>query len=428
MAVDAVAAPTDRRQLGGRAAGAIVDQFVVAGTSFVLMILVRKKLGSAALGEYAVLINAMNVITAMQTSWVGDSITVMDRFAARVRSAAIASQLAFIAIAIVVGALMAREVADVGGAVLFGCMVACWITEELGRRLLMARQEFWQLVLNDVVYAGGAFAGIAVLRIVVGHYSVTMVVGAMAIGAAASIVAALLQLPGSELRYAAPQLAPLREMAAFGVWRSAQTGIRQLELYVVRILVIVIASKAVLGDLEGARLFTQPAVTYVSGVASFLLPLYTEDERHRRRTLPVPLATALLVAPVALYGVVVIALKTRLAGILLTHHAHVSTVAIIGWLMFAVMFAAGQPVANLLVARRRSREIFWVRALDCAVGLGLAVPLLVMASPDLAPFALAGGMLLGVLALAWLAVRTAPPIPRGSRRRVSEAAAEVMAP
>ncbi len=72
MVADSLEPLPDRRQLGGRAAGAVVDQFVVAGTSFVLMILVRKQLGSAALGNYVVLITAMILITSMQTAWVGD--------------------------------------------------------------------------------------------------------------------------------------------------------------------------------------------------------------------------------------------------------------------------------------------------------------------------------------------------------------------
>src|SRR4051812_3779671 len=113
-----------RSKLGGHAAGAIVDQAVVAVTSLVLMILVRHQLGSAALGYYAILINALALITALQTAWVGDSLTVLDRFDRRLRQGLVASLVMFSAVALIVGSLMAKP-AHVGvkGMLLFGLMV-----------------------------------------------------------------------------------------------------------------------------------------------------------------------------------------------------------------------------------------------------------------------------------------------------------------
>src|SRR3954470_6464233 len=96
--------PGGRSKLGGHAAGAIVDQAVVAVTSLVLMILVRHQLGSAALGDYAILINALALLTALATAWIGDSLTVLDRFEPKLRRGLVASLVAFSALAIVVGA------------------------------------------------------------------------------------------------------------------------------------------------------------------------------------------------------------------------------------------------------------------------------------------------------------------------------------
>ncbi len=396
-----------RARLGGRAAGAIVDQGVVAGTSFVLMILVRHQLGSAALGEYAILINASALITSLQTAWVGDSLTVLDRFDTRIRRGLTASILAFSIVCVVVGAALALGVQKPAGALLFGGMVLLWVLEEVGRRIYMARFEFWQLVLNDVIYAAGAFVGLVFLRQIVGSYSVTLVVGAMAIGAGLSVFASFLQLPRYELHWVRPSKDAFGDLSKFAAWRSAQMGIRPLALYVVRVIVIVAASKQVLGDLEGARLFSQPAMTYVSGVASLLLPMYTQEEERKTRAVPVPVMTALLVVPIVVYGAVVLAYKQQIANHLLANHAHVSTVAIIGWMAVAVMFAAGQPMSNLLVARRRARGVFWVRAADSAVGLAIA-GVVVRNNPDLAPWSLAGGMLVGTLWLSWLTLRSAP--------------------
>src|SRR3954464_5636702 len=94
--------PGGRSKLGGHAAGAIVDQAVVAVTSLVLMVLVRHQLGSAALGYYAILINALALLTALETAWVGDSLTVLDRFDAKLRQGLVASLIAFSFVCIIV--------------------------------------------------------------------------------------------------------------------------------------------------------------------------------------------------------------------------------------------------------------------------------------------------------------------------------------
>src|SRR3954451_24914502 len=123
--------PGGRSKLGGHAAGAIVDQAVVAVTSLVLMILVRHQLGSAALGDYAILINALALLTALETAWVGDSLTVLDRFDHRLRRGLVASLMVFAVASIIVGALMAGPAnQSSGGMVLFGIMVMLWVFEE----------------------------------------------------------------------------------------------------------------------------------------------------------------------------------------------------------------------------------------------------------------------------------------------------------
>ena len=115
-----------------RAVNAVIDQFVVAGTSFVLMILVRRELGTGSFGKYGLLINAMILLTALQTAWVGDSLTVLDRFDKRVRSGLTASMLIFaVFTAGCAYALSARVVAPLV-AMMFAVMVLLWAIEEIG--------------------------------------------------------------------------------------------------------------------------------------------------------------------------------------------------------------------------------------------------------------------------------------------------------
>jgi hypothetical protein len=274
-------------------------------------------------------------------------------------------------------------------------------------------------VLNDVIYAAGAFVGLVFLRQMVGSYSVTLVVGAMAIGCALSILASFLQLPYYELTPAKPAARELKVLSRFAAWRSAQMAIRPGSLYVVRIVVIVITTKVVLGNLEGARLFAQVPMTYVSGVASLLLPMYAEEERRKTRAVPLWLMTALLIVPIVGYSVVVLHWKGFFAAKLLGHHkgVMVSTFAIIGWIMVSIMFAAGQPVANLLIARKKARSIFWVRLADATLGLLLAA-VVVKYNPDLVPWALSAGMFVGTIGLAWLATNTNAPDDKPSLQMV----------
>ncbi len=365
------------------------------------MYLVRKQLGSGAFGTYAWLINAMILLTALKTAWIGDSLTVLDRFDPRTRSGLTASLIAFAFLAIFGATALGLIMLGAWSAALFGLMVMLWGAEEIGRRLFMARMSFGALLFNDTVYAIGAFAALAIAWPLHGSITLTMVVFAMTVGAAASIVSAFIQLPHDEWRWQQPSWSAARELVPFASWRAAQLSIRPLAQFAVRSIVIGLVSRVAAGDLESARLFSQPAMTYVSGVASLLLPMYANEERMRKRSVPLPVMTSLLVLPVALYAAIVIGLKGTIARHLFDAHAHVSTSAVLGWLAIALLFAAGQPVANVLVARKQSRQVFYVRAADSAIGLALAVVAIKVVSVDLAPWSLAAGMVVGTV---WLAV------------------------
>ncbi len=382
-----------------RAVAAVIDQAVVAGTSFILMLFVQREIGKSALGTYVWLIIAMSLITALHTAWVGDSLTVMDRFAADVRSGLVASTLVFATLSVAIATALACTVLSWVDALTFGIMVGLWGFEEIGRRIFMARMTFVALVTNDIVYAIGTFITLGILWTRHGSLTLPIVIYAMLVGALVSILAARVQLPSVERAWQRPSLKEARGLGSFAIWRSGQAGIRPLAQFAVRTSIIVMFSTAANGELEIARLFGQPAMTYVSGVASLLLPMYAAQESGRRKALPLPAMTALLVLPVAIYSALIIGFKTPI-GKSVFHHAQVSTFAVLGWLAIAVMFAAGQPVANLLVARKQSRQVFVVRAVDSAIGVVAAVLLVKFVSVNAAPWALAAGMLVGTI---WLA-------------------------
>ncbi len=396
------AAPSSTKR---RAVDAVVDQFVVAGTSFVLMILVRRELGKGAFGRYGLLINAMILLTALQTAWVGDSLTVLDRFNARIRSGLTASMLLFGVFGAVCAYALSVRVVHPLLALMFAAMVLLWAVEEIGRRVFMARMAFRSLLINDIMYSIGAFGTVAMLWLVRGRLTMSVVIAGMLVGAIVALVSTSVQLPRNELAFARPSLRAAQELAPFAGWRAAQLSIRPLSQFAVRSLVIALVSYDAAGDLESARLFSQPAMTYVSGIASFLLPMYATQERERGRSSSIRLITAALVVPVLVYGALAVVFRNDIAGRLFSDRDAVMPIAILGWLGIALLFAAGQPVANLLIARKQSRDVFLVRAADSAIGLTCAALLIHFKSPNFAPWGLAVGMVIGTVWLATLASR-----------------------
>jgi len=158
-----------RRPIGGvlatgrRAGGAVSSQFVTAGGSLVLHVLAARNLDAAGYGAFAIITATLVAINAVHSGWVGDSLTVLDRFDPSVRGALQFSQLMGTGVAFAAAAaiVLALDLVHAGGAVLFAVMVALWMTEELGRRLFMARREFWLLAVNDACYVTAALAALA---------------------------------------------------------------------------------------------------------------------------------------------------------------------------------------------------------------------------------------------------------------------------
>ncbi len=395
--------------LGRSAAGAVTTQFVTAGGSFVLQLLAARTLGADGYGAFMLLVSILVAVTALQSAWVGDCLTVLDRFNPEVRGAIIASQVGFSSAGAVLSTLLALalDVLPLAPAVLFGLLVALWTTEEAVRRVFMARTQFWALVANDLLYVGVIFAVIA-LESSASRLSLTSFVVAMSAGSVASIVLAVMQLPRAEFAMAPLTWAGARQVTAFAGWRAAQAGIRPVALLLARSLVAGLASRAALGRIEAARLLLAPALTLVNGSGSFLLPLFVAEDRSPggRSRVSVRFVTIVLVSVTGTYGAVVWLAAGRLSDVLTGGSFTTDRVALAGWIAFALLFAAGLPPALAAVARRQVREVFAIRALDSVAGLVLAGLALAAHRPGAVPAALAVGMLMGTVLLHRLAARS----------------------
>jgi O-antigen/teichoic acid export membrane protein len=368
-----------------------------------------RTLGASGYGSFTILLGTIVLLVALHGGWVGDTRMVLDRSVPALRGALRASSLALAAAGgvLAAGGALLLGLVDAGGALLFLVLCFLWVQEDGGRRLFMARLEFWKCTANDAVYGVVALGTLLALAAAPGELGLEGFLAAMAVGAAAAVGAARIQLPREEWASGPVTAAGLREVAGFGGWRAAQAGIRPLATVLLRTLVRVLASAASLGRLEAARLVLAPMLIVTNGLGSFLLPHYAARRRAAGGVVrPLVGPAVALGLTTAAYTVVVTALAPQLSGPLTGDELRLDRVAVAGWGVFAVAFAVGIPAGTLVLARGHSAPVFRVRALDSCIGLLVAVPL-VLVSASLAPFGLAVGAAVGA-ALLWSRARAEP--------------------
>jgi O-antigen/teichoic acid export membrane protein len=387
----------------------VAAESTAAATSMAVQVAAAHTLGAARYGTFTILLGTIVLLVALHGGWVGDSRMVLDRSDPVLRGALRASSLALAmgGGVLAAGGALVLGLLDAGGAALFLVLCVLWVLEDGGRRLFMARLEFWGCVANDVVYGVVALAALVALGAAPGRLGLDGFLAAMALGAAAAVVAARIQLPREEWAGGPVTAAGLRRVAGFGAWRAAQSGIRPLATVLLRTFVRALTSAAALGRLEAARLALAPMLIVTNGIGNFLLPHYAR--RHRAAAGDVsPLLgpAAGLVAAVLAYTALATALAPQLSTLITGEEGSLDRVAVAGWGVFAAAFALGIPAGTLVLARGRSSVVFRLRAIDSAVGLTIAVALVGIAA-SLAPYGLAVGALLGA-ALLWGRARAAP--------------------
>ena len=363
-----------------------------------LQLVVSRSQGDARLGQFALLLGTLITLNAVQSGWIGDSLTVLDRHDPAVRAALWRYQvMAWVLLAAIAGGVAwAVPGVDPGTAVLFAVVMVLWATEETGRRLLIARRQFWALAVNDVAYAVGAITTLLAAVATDRSMSLDLVLVAMAVGALTAIGVAAIQLPGDEVRPARGTRPAMREVASFAFWRSLQVGLRPGALAITRFVVAAAASTAVLGQLEAARIVTAPVLTLMGGVGVYLLPTYSQAAKEGRPPRPSVLSMMGLLAAVPLvYVALVLLVKEPVVEILTDGRYAVSATAIICWGWYAAAFGAGIPPAHAVTATERSRLAFGLRAVDNGVGVALAVVIALAGHMSWVPLGLAIGGVVG---------------------------------
>ncbi|MGI9646609.1 MAG: O-antigen ligase family protein [Ilumatobacteraceae bacterium] len=403
-----------------RPLGALLSQGIVAGSSLVLQVIALRQLGVAGLGSFSLLLGILITVNSIQSGWLGDSLTVLDRFEPGYRRALFQSQIVIVALVAIVTTTLAIPIGGVDGttALLFGLASVAWVLEETVRRLLIARREFWKLVANDAAFACGSFGLIGYVVVTGGDFALDTLVLALLAGAIVAIGVGVVQLPRVELSPGITARSRMRELSSFAVWRAAQVGLRPGSQAIVRAIVAAAISLEALGQLEAARLLLAPVLTAVTGAGVYLLPTYAAQARAARRLSPnVEFAMFLVGALAAGYGLAAIALRTPLAQLLTNVSETVSVHALIAWTLFAVGFGVGVPAGNAIVARGRSRRAFMIRVVDATIGIAAAATFAALGWADAVPAGLALGAFVGA-ALLLRALRALPspdagfPAPR----------------
>lgn len=410
-----------------RPLGAIVSQMTVAGTSLLIALIVVRELGVSALGTFSLLFAILLTVNAVQTGWIGDSLTVLDRFDPGIRRALFQSQaISVVAIFVVTwSAALLVDGVDATTAVLFGTASVAWALEETLRRILIARREFWTLVANDLAFTIGSIGLLGAVIASGAALTLDTVIISLLAGSTVAIGLAIIQLPRIELLRGPSSPSRLAELAAFAGWRAVQVGLRPASQALMRVIVATTLGLEAVGVLEAARLLIAPALTVANGAGMFFLPTYSDQFRRRVRLSPSVGAAMLVVAAICgSYGLFAVALRGPLAELLTGGDTVVTTLGVVSWSLFSLAFGIGLPVGAANVAAGQSKQTFMIRLLDATVGSAVAALFAVLGWVEAVPSGLAIGAFVGA-ALLYRAVQTNTDHLGDATETLGDAAIEV---
>jgi O-antigen/teichoic acid export membrane protein len=407
------------------AAGAVAAQGVQALASFLLQVLVARTLGISALGAFAILYGVVVLASGIVTGFVGDSLVVLDRHSAPIRSAL---QQFAVLLAIGSGAVAAVVTGALGlvsplGAVLFAAAIAAFCLEEVVRRTLMADLLFWRVAAIDAAGLVVTMLGVGLLAL---EHALTLdaFLGALAVGQVVALVIGA-RVVRREERYLVRIAGGGRaEVAAYGVWRSLQQFLRPALLTAVRTGVGLVAGLAATGMLEAARVYVAPALLLVSGLSSYLFASFAAQREGdgRERLRRADTAVLALLAVTAGIGLIAV-LALPVAGPALFRSTP-DIRSVLGWLAYTASIAAVTPYGALAAVSGGQAAVFAVRAADtvlslAAVLIGLALGM----DPAWSAALLAIGSLGGGLVLRARSARIALRAPAAPPQRTARDAA-----
>lgn len=378
---------------------ALVGQGTASLANLVIALIAARALAPASFGTFALLIAVLTFLIAIQSSWVGDYLTVVGIAAADALAVQFWQQTLTIICSTAAGVLcLVWADVPLKTAVVFACLTYAWLQEEFGRRYFMAQRRFGRQALNDGVYLLVA-CGTALAVAVTGTLTLTRLLMCMTGGAVVATLAAQ-PLLRSEFRWR-PWVTPAGGVAAvadYGAWRAAQSSVGAAGQVAVRRIVILMAGLPALANLELARIVVAPLMTAMGGLANVLLPTYAEAHRENRE---VHHARALgaMVFPLVAYGIVAVTWAEPITQLLAGEKYHVDRIAVVGWLVAVTAATMCQPNLSRALVVVAPRRVFLARSGATLAGLMLALVAIPLTSAAVVPYCLAVGPLLSVLLL-----------------------------
>ena len=382
------------------AVGALAAQVAQALGNFVVQVLAARELGATGIGTFAFLFGALVMATAVSSGLIGDSLTVLDRHEPAVRAAL--WRLTWIVVCL--SSLLALAVSfgsthlSPSACLLFATAMATYVLADLARRVLMARLQFWSMVVTDS-FALITTAGVLVIGATWGTLRLEHFLAALTLGQLTTVLVAMRQLPRHERSRPVSGWGAWRAVLGYGTWRAVQQFLRPTTLNLSRLLVLVAAGTAAVGVLEAARVLVAPAMLLVQGLGSYLFASYAADRDRTTASLRLRAdrAAAVMVAGAVSVGVAVAVLLPFLEVLISAGTFELGVVSVLGWACYAASCAAVMPYGSLAAVRGRQLAVLVLRLVDSLFSLTLVAVLVVVVGvdPQLTPWLLSAGAFVG---------------------------------
>jgi hypothetical protein len=167
-----------------------------------------------------------------------------------------------------------------------------------------------------------------------------------------------------------------------------------LTLTAARVAITLVAGVAAYGRLEVARVYMAPALLIVSGLGSYLLPMYVSQRHEPMRTAlrRADRAAMALLASTLVVGAVGTLAAPVLGGIVTGGRYPLPLVVVLGWAVYAATGATLLPYGGLVAVRGRQRTLTALRALEPTVSV-LLVTIAAATALASAPYAIGAGSL-----------------------------------
>jgi hypothetical protein len=427
-----------------RAVPAVLGAFSQAAGSLVIQLICARTLALSEFGTLGLVLGVLVLATALSTSMIGDTLTVLDRHDPQIRRALAVTAL----IVVIGGGLLAGLGCATSGLItagegwLLSALVAAWLAEDVVRRVLMACGRYWFVIVVDLTHLGVSCTVVLARPHLTGApTTLALILAALICGQVTAGAVGVLCLPPSERAgWGRPGPGPAcawRRTVHFGLARAAQAGLRPAVLLVMRTVVVIAAGKAAYGALEAARLYVAPALLVVNGAGSYLLPRFAKGRSNRlpdsggdeglcpegnlenganrddslggdRAAVVMADRSAVLLTASAVLGTIGAAGLAAVAPALLTGHADVNPWAVLSWGLYSTAVATALPYGTLAAAWGDPWATLLVRLADAATSCVVVTGSVLWGglNPIWAPLTVAIGVVCGAACLRPMALTT----------------------